>query len=121
MAEHHIEAFDDIEAYRIKATESIAELKDIRDDLRNELKRVMRKGNESEILTIKEKIATVSGKITKFQESFAICDSVEERSRQMQQELEDINKQTEEKEVENDEQLFGRSSGTGRTDVTKRR
>lgn len=121
MVENHIETLDDIEAYRVKATESIAELKDIRDDLRNELKRVIRKDNESEILAVKEKIATVSGKITKLQESFAICDSVEERSRQMQQELEDINKQTEEKEVENDEQLFGRSSGTGRTDVTKRR
>lgn len=70
---------------------------------------------------VKTKIADVSAKLKKLQDSLVICDSVEERSVQMQAELEDIRRQTGEKEVENDEQLFGRSSGTGREDEFKRR
>ena len=44
-------------------------------------------------LAAKKKIADVSAKLKKLQDSLVICDSVEERSVQMQAELEDIRRQ----------------------------
>ena len=120
LAANHIETADDIEAYKVQATEAIAELKELRDDLRNELKRVIRKGNEQEIIVVKEKIAAVSGKITKLQDSFGICNSVLERSGQLRDELAEMEKQIEMKEIESDEQLLRGSGGAGRKDEPQR-
>ena len=61
-------------------------------------------------------IEAVSDEIKRLRESLEICDSVEQRAEQMKNELDEIQYETE-KEVESDE-LFGRSSGTGREDVT---
>ena len=121
LAINKIQTLDDINAYRDGAESEIGKLKAERNDLRNELKRVLRSGDESAVLAVKMKIADTSAKLKKLQDSLVICDSVEERSTQMQAELGDIRKQTGEKEVDNDEQLFGRSSGTSREDEPKRR
>ncbi|NLC74517.1 MAG: relaxase/mobilization nuclease domain-containing protein [Clostridiales bacterium] len=121
LATNKIQTMDDIAAYRESTGSEIERLKAERKDLRNELKRVLRSGNEDAALAVKMKIADTSAKLKKLQDSLVICDSVEERSTQMQAELGDIRKQTGEKEVDNDEQLFGRSSGTSREDEPKRR
>ena len=121
LATNKIQTLADLAAYRESAGTEIEKLKAERNDLRNELKRTIRKGDEDAVLAVKTKIADVSAKLKKLQDSLAVCDSVEERSVQMQAELEDIRKQTGEKEVENDEQLFGRSSGTSREDEPQRR
>ena len=61
--------------------------------------------------------------IEKLRDSLETCDSVEQRSAQMQKELADLKQQameqTEEKEEITDE-LLGRSGGTGRQNVTER-
>ena len=121
LATNKIQTLDDLAAYRESAGTEIDKLKAERNDLRNELKRMIRKGDEDAVMAVKTKIANVSAKLKKLQDSLVICDSVEERSMQMQAELEDIRRQTGEKEVENDEQLFGRSSGTSREDEPQRR
>lgn len=121
LATNKIQTLDDLAAYRKGAGAEIDKLKAERNNLRNELKRTIRKGDEDAVLAVKTKIADVSAKLKKLQDSLVICYSVEERSVQMQAELEDIRRQTGEKEVENDEQLFGRSSGTGREDEPQRR
>ena len=121
LATNKIQTLDDLAAYRESAGTEIDKLKTERNDLRNELKRTIRKGDEGAVLAVKTKIADTSAKLKKLQDSLVICDSVEERSMQMQAELGDVRKQTGEKEVDNDEQLFGRSSGTSREDEPKRR
>ena len=121
LATNKIQTLDDLAAYRESAGTEIDKLKTERNDLRNELKRTIRKGDEGAVLAVKTKIADVSAKLKKLQDSLVICDSVEERSMQMQAELGDVRKQTGEKEVDNDEQLFGRSSGTSREDEPQRR
>ena len=121
LATNKIQTLDDLAAYRESAGTEIDKLKTERNDLRNELKRTIRKGDEGAVLAVKTKIADTSAKLKKLQDSLVICDSVEERSMQMQAELGDVRKQTGEKEVDNDEQLFGRSSGTSREDELKRR
>ena len=103
-------------AFRAAAGEQIDALTGQRTTLRNELKRTLRTGDQAAVLAVKEKIAVVSGEIKRLRESLEICDSVEQRAEQMKNELDEIQYETE-KEVESDE-LFGRSSGTGREDVT---
>ena len=63
-----IETFGDLDAYRIYADGEIQELKATRDWLRNKLKRVMRKGEEAEILEVKKEIASVSEKVRKLKD-----------------------------------------------------
>ena len=121
LATNKIQTLDDLAAYREGAGTEIDKLKAERNNLRNELKRTIRNGDEDAVLAVKTKIADASAKLKKLQDSLVICDSVEERSVQMKAELEDIRRQTGEKEVENDEQLFGRSSGTSREDEPQRR
>ena len=116
LAENSIETIYDLNAYRVAAKEQIDALTGQRTTLRNELKRTLRTGDQAAVLVVKEKIAAVSDEIKRLRDSLEICDSVEQRAEQMKNELDEIQYETE-KEVESDE-LFGRSSGTGREDVT---
>ena len=118
LAENHIETFDDIEAYRKKAEDDIIGLKKIRDELRNELKRVIRKENVVEIRAVKEKIAAVSGEITKLRHSIGLCDNAAKRAEQVRDALERI---VHKEEREETNELFGRSGGAGRADESERR
>lgn len=116
LAENSIETIYDLNAYQVAAKEQIDALTGQRTTLRNELKRTLRTGDQAAVLVVKEKIAAVSDEIKRLRDSLEICDSVEQRAEQMKNELDEIQYETE-KEVESDE-LFGRSSGTGREDVT---
>jgi cell division protein FtsB len=120
LGENRIETYEDLSSYREKAATEIDSLKTERDSLRNELKRVVRKGDESEITAVKAKIAEVTAKIQKLRDGAAICDSVEKRAVQLQAEYDSLRNENKEKEETNDE-LFGRSGGTGREDESERR
>ena len=120
MCSSDLETYEDLNSYREKAAAEIDSLKAERDSLRNELKRVMRRGDESEITAVKAKIAEVTEKIQKLRDGTAICDSVEKRAVQLQAEYDSLRNENKEKEETNDE-LFGRSGGTGREDESERR
>lgn len=119
LGENKIESIDDLKAYRLKASEEIEALAAQRTELRNKLKRVLRAENESGAMAVKLEIAGISEKLKKLRRSLELADMVENRAERMQQELEALNQQQKEKEDSNE--LFGRSSGTGREDVPKRR
>ena len=85
--------------------------------LRNKLKRTIRAGDESAVEEMKQQIAGVSGEIKKLQESLKICDSVRQRAEDIRAQLDAL--QNERKEQE--DELFGRSGGTGREDEPQRR
>ena len=109
--------------YREDTEQKIEKLKADRTWLRNKLKRIVRGGNESMLQSVKLEIREISEQIEKLRDSLETCDSVEQRSAQMQKELADLKQQameqTEEKEEITDE-LLGRSGGTGRQNVTER-
>lgn len=117
LEENQIETYADLDKYRKCASGKITTLTAERVDLRNKLKRTIRAGDESAVEEVKQQIAAVSGKIKKLQESLKICDSVRQRAEDLRAQLDAL--QNERKEQE--DELFGRSGGTGREDEPQRR
>ncbi len=113
-----IETLDDLNAYREAAKEQMEALAGERDKLRNKLKRVIRIGDEATILAVKKEIAGVTAQMQKIKANFKICDSVEERSSAIRDEMDTLYRDQERKE--NSDELFGRRSGTSRENVTQR-
>ena len=73
--------------------------------------------------SVKLEIREISAQIDKLRESLETCDSVEQRSAQMQKELADLKRQTMEQTEEKEEitdELLRRSGGTGRSNVIER-
>ena len=101
----------------------IEKLKADRTWLRNKLKRIVRGGNEPMLQSVKLEIREISEQIEKLRDSLETCDSVEQRSAQMQKELADLKQQTMEQTEEKEEitdELLRRSGGTGRSNVIER-
>lgn len=117
LAENQIETYADLDKYQEYADGEIAALTAKRADLRNALKRTIRAGDKSAAEEVKQQITAVSGKIEKLQESQKICDSVRQRAEDIRAQLDVL--QNERKEQE--DELFGRSGGTGREDEPQRR
>lgn len=120
LGENGIETYEDLESYQDRAEEEIGYLKRDRDQLRNELKRVIRKGDEAEILAVKGRISVITAKIQKLRDNIEICGSVEKRAAQLQAEYDSLHTETIVKEEPTDELLRG-SGGTGREDEPQRR
>lgn len=94
-------------------------IEDKRRELKNELKRAMRAGDESSINAVKEKIKDCTDKLKPLREQVKACDEIFERSgvpREKLTELENILR----KEKSADERI-SRSSRPDRQDVTERR
>lgn len=117
LAENQIETYADLDKYQGHANGKITTLTAERVDLRNELQRTIRAGDESAVEEVKQQIAGVSGEIRKLQESMKICESVRQRAEDIREQLDAL--QNERKEQE--DELFGRSGGTGREDESQRR
>ena len=117
MEENQIETYADLDKYREYANGEVAARTAERTGLRNKLKRTIRAGDALTVEEMKQQIAGVSGEIKKLQESLKICDSVRQRAEDIQTQLDAL--QNERKEQE--DELFGRSGGTGREDEPQRR
>lgn len=110
LGRNGINTLDDLSQYREHASNDLEELAMRRTELRNELKRATRNGSEKTIQTIKDKITDATTEMRRVRKELSMCDSIEQRSAQIEREMTDIEKQ--EKEKITDEQLF---RGTGRT------
>lgn len=117
LAENQIETYADLDKYQRHASGKITTLTAERVDLRSKLKRTIRAGDALTVEEMKQQIAGVSGEIKKLQESLKICDSVRQRAEDLRAQLDAL--QNERKEQE--DELFGRSGGTGREDEPQRR
>jgi len=123
LGENHISTYEDLTMYREATEQKIEKLKADRTWLRNKLKRIIRGGNETMLQSVKLEIREISAQIDKLRDSLVTCDSVEQRSAQMQKELADLKQQTMEQTEEKEEitdELLRRSGGTGRSNVTER-
>ena len=117
LEENQIETYADLDKYREYANGEVAARTAERTGLRNKLKRTIRAGDALTVEEMKQQIAGVSGEIKKLQESLKICDSVRQRAEDLRAQLDAL--QNERKEQE--DELFGRSGGTGREDEPQRR
>ena len=123
MGEHGIETIENLKAFRWRSEENLQTLKRERSSFRNELKRVERAADPEKATAIKRKIEQLSGEMRRVRKDLKLCDGIEERSKQMEEELKALEQNAEknnEKEVKNDERSFGRRGGTGRTNVPGR-
>ncbi|MBR0391149.1 MAG: relaxase/mobilization nuclease domain-containing protein [Oscillospiraceae bacterium] len=123
LAENRIETREDMDVFRGRQMGDIEDLTQKRSELRNELKRVQRKGDSEAALDIKAHISDLSARIKKKKRWLFLCDCIEARSAPMEQALAELEEQqkTQEKEESVNEQLLGRSSRAGREDVSGRR
>ena len=110
LGRNGINTIDDLSKYREHASNDLDELTMRRTELRNELKRATRNGSEKTIQSIKDKITDATTEMRRIRKELSMCDSIEQRSVQIEREMEEIDNQ--EKEKTTDEQLF---RGTGRT------
>lgn len=117
LEENQIETYADLDKYREYADNEITALTAERTGFRNKLRRTARTGDALAVEEVKQQIAAVSGKIKKLQESLKICDIVRQRAEDLRAQLDAL--QNERKEQE--DELFGRSGGTGREDEPQRR
>ena len=117
LGENNIETIEDLNRYRKTAEEKLDTLTDRRSALRNELKRVTRATDGERVAEVKEQISGVSQEMKKIRRSIKLCDSIEERSRRMEDSLQNLTaEQTDnDRKGENgNEHVFERRSGTGR-------
>ena len=121
LAENRIETKEDLNAFREKASAEIGSLTQLRKELRNELKRVLRKEDPEAAADVKARISKASEEIKKNKKGLFLCDVIEARSTPMEKALEEIAKeQDERKEKKDNEQHLGRSGRTGRENVPGR-
>lgn len=120
LAENCIETYEDLNKYHNWLSAEIENLKKDRDVMRNELKRVIRQGDEVQILAVKDGIAVITAKMQKLRDGALICDSVEQRAAQLKAEYDCLKNENYEKEDITDE-LFRGSVGTGYENEPQRR
>ena len=110
-----IDTLEQLTAYQTGAEAKISSLAEQRVQLRNDLKRANRSGNTADAAAIKAQIAAVSKEIRKLRKEVGLCTDIEQRSTQIEDNLEQLmtEQEIERKENERDEHI-SRSSRSGR-------
>lgn len=119
LCRHNIDTAEQLAAFKGSLTEQMSVIEDKRRELKTELKRAMRTGDESSINAVKEKIKDCTDRLKPLREQVKACDEIFERSgvpREKLTELENILR----KEKSADERI-SRSSRPDRQNVTERR
>ena len=120
LGKYKIETADDLAGRKQYADNQIQVLTDQRKDLRNALKRIIRKGDAAEIEATKEKISALTDELIKLRKEVKLCDSIAERSGLVKEGLEAIIEQdTSERKEKNQYEHSRRRSGTDRQNVTQ--
>ena len=123
LSNNSIETIDDLNKFRSDAQESLSRLDLERRNLRNELRRLTRAGDEDGVENVREKINRVNAEMKDIRKSLALCDDIEVRSVRMTAEIDAIDKElekSERKEENYDEQLFSGRGRAGRENDTRR-
>ena len=123
LAVNGIETLEDLRKNRAAAEKSLPGLQSKRNNLRNELKRVIRAGDGDGEARVTQEISDTTAAINEMRKRIRLCNLIEERSKPMTEALNALQEEQikEEKEEKAHEQLFGRSGRTGREDDIRRR
>ena len=119
LCRHNIDTAEQLAAFKGSLTEQMSAIEDKRRELKNELKRAERAGDESGINIAKEKIKDCTEKLKTLREQVKACDEIFERSGVAREQLMELEKICR-KEKSSDERI-SRSSRPDRQDVTERR
>jgi hypothetical protein len=114
-----IKTVSELDGYKADKEKEIITLTESRTELKNELKRHKRKGDEKSVDETKSCIAELSKEIRTCRREITLCTDIAERSVQVQRNLEQI-KENERKETNEHELFIGRSSRAGRENDAER-
>lgn len=114
LADNGIETIEDLHSFRADEEAGLKPLTARRSSLRNELKRVIRAADTEGITRVKGQIAEVSEEMKKIRKQVRLCDSIEERSRPMEEALLKLTEEQTREEEKPNEQLFRGRGGAGR-------
>ncbi len=113
-----INTAEEMLAHRNELTREIGRLDDARHELKNELRRAVRSEDIPTAESVKVKISEITKEMREKRKEVGLCDDILMRSAQTKEELEWLinNQDTEntQRKEENDNELFGRSGGSGR-------
>lgn len=114
-----IETMSDLIQMKNDKKELLDRLIQERGAMRNALKRAVRCGDQSEIETLKKKIGASSEQIKTLRKEIKLCEQIEERSEKRSSELRELRAEQSIERKENEQyELFGRSGGASRQNVT---
>lgn len=119
LCSNKIDTAEQLAVFKFSLEEQLSKINDIRRDLKNELKRAMRIGDESSINAVKEKLRNCTEKSTPLIKQIKACDEIFERSGLVREKLTELEK-IYRKEKTTDEHI-SRSSRPNREDVPQRR
>ncbi|MEI3121034.1 MAG: hypothetical protein V8S86_08645 [Eubacteriales bacterium] len=122
LGEHHISTMEELTAHRERSSAEAETLTAQRQELRKELRRLIRRGDPAGIDKVKQNIRSLSGRIRAARKEVVLCDGITQRSGQVRENLGRLVKQKEleRKERSNDE-LFRRRGRASREDVAGNR
>ena len=122
MGKHHIGTKEELTAHRERSSAEVNALTAQRQELRKDLRRLIRQGDSAGIDEVKQNIRSLSDRIRAVRKDVVLCDGIAQRSGQVQEKLGQLVKQ---KEIERKEQLknelFRRRGGASREDVAGNR
>ncbi len=119
LGKQHISTIGELTAHRETASAEIDALTAQRQELRKELRRLNRQGDDPKAVDeVKQKISALSSRIRAARKEVVLCDGIAQRSGQVKENLERLieQKETERKELTQHE-LFRRRGGAGREAV----
>lgn len=120
LGKSQIVTIEDLMAHKNKIAGKMDMLAAKRNELRNDLKRVSRKGDSADVKAVKAQIADTSAQLKTLRKDLVLCDDIALRSAQTREELEWLIDQNEnERKEEKQYELFGRRSGAGRENDTR--
>ena len=122
LGKRHITTIGELTACREQSSAEIDALTAQRQELRKELRRLVRQGDTVAADEVKGKISTISNRLKVLRKEVVLCDGIAQRSGQVKENLEHLLKQksTERKELTQDE-LPRRRGGASREDVAGNR
>jgi len=120
LGKSQIATIEDLMAHKHEAIGKMDILVAKRNELRNDLKSLSRKGNSGSVETVKAQIADASAQLKALRKDLVLCDDIALRSARTREELEWlIDQQKNERKEEKQYELFGRRGGTGRENDTR--
>ena len=120
LADNRIETMEELHAFQTQTETEIQSLEERRKDLRNELKRTLRRDDGETAEQVRSQIAEISTALKKKKKQLSLTQLIEARSAPMEQALHELEEQQTERKEERPDELFGRSGRTGRENEPRR-
>ena len=122
LGKQRIGTIGELTAHREKSSAEIDALTVQRQELRTEVRRLMRQGDAIAVSEVKGRISAISQRLNTLRKEVVLCDGIAQRSGQIKENLDRLiaQKETERKEL-NKHELFRRRGGAGREDVAGNR